>query len=185
MHICKHWQVNKIKERKSEENFANTTHESSITSTPNRHPSEDVPKVISKKNSYVGVEEKRGVVLPKVSPMASPLLGNEENEEKRDSQYWRSKGRRKLSRVLKAILFETSLVSLCSLQSLFCWVFLVSFLVLVSFHMFFFLFKPYFLLLQPYYVFSSEMLLRISPYSSHQLCTVIVNYFSMIPLWYQ
>ncbi|XP_018507560.2 uncharacterized protein LOC108868601 [Pyrus x bretschneideri] len=103
--------VNKIKERKSEKNFANTTHESSITSTPNRHRSEDVPKVISKKNSYVGVEEKRGVVLPKVSPMASPLLGNEENEEKRDSQYWRSKGRRKLSRVLKAILFETSLAN--------------------------------------------------------------------------
>ncbi|KAB2604783.1 suppressor protein SRP40-like [Pyrus ussuriensis x Pyrus communis] len=103
--------VNKIKERKSEENFANTTRESSITSTPNRHRSEDVPKVISKKNSYVGVEEKRGVVLPKVSPMASPLLGNEENDETRDSQYWRSKGRRKLSRVLKAILFETSLAN--------------------------------------------------------------------------
>ncbi|KAM1057373.1 hypothetical protein ACFX2A_031326 [Malus domestica] len=101
--------VNKIKERNSEKNFANTTHESSITSTPNRRRSEDVPKVISKKNSYVGVEEKQGVVLPKMSPMASPLLGNEENDEKRDSQYWRNKGRRKLSHVLKAILFETSL----------------------------------------------------------------------------
>lgn len=114
-HVCKHWQVKKIHERKFETNFANTTNESSITSTSNRDWSEgDVPKVISKKRSYIGMEENRGVVFPKVSPMTSPLLCNEENDEKRDSQYWRSKGRRKLSNVLKAILFDTSLVSLYS-----------------------------------------------------------------------
>ncbi|XP_050109747.1 uncharacterized protein LOC126588681 isoform X1 [Malus sylvestris] len=103
-------QVKKIHERKFETNFANTTNESSITSTSNRDWSEgDVPKVISKKRSYIGMEEKGSVVFPKVSPMASPLLCNEENNDKRDSQYWRSKGRNKLSNVLKAILFDTSL----------------------------------------------------------------------------
>ncbi|XP_008386084.2 uncharacterized protein [Malus domestica] len=103
-------QVKKIHERKFETNFANTTNESSITSTSNLDWSEgDVPKVISKKRSYIGMEEKGGLVFPKVSPMASPLLCNEENNDKRDSQYWRSKGRNKLSNVLKAILFDTSL----------------------------------------------------------------------------
>lgn len=115
LHVCKHWHVKKIHERKFETHFANITNESSITSISNQDWSEgDALKVISNKRSYIGMEEKRGVMFPKVSPMASPLLCNEENDEKRDCQYWRSKGRHKLSNVLKAILFDTSLVSLYS-----------------------------------------------------------------------
>lgn len=120
LHVCKHQQVKKIHERKFETNFANTTNDSSITSTSNRDWLEgDVSKVISKKRSYIGMEEKGGVVFQKVSPMASPLLYNEENDEKHDNQYWRSKCRRKLSNVLKAIVFYTSLVGLYSFQSIF------------------------------------------------------------------
>ncbi|XP_062017330.1 uncharacterized protein LOC133733707 [Rosa rugosa] len=103
--------VKKIQQKKSGSSFANIpTKESSITSghTQEWSDHEDVPKMITKTTSggktvFTYVKEKEEVVFPTMP--ASSWLKNEETCQ----DQWINKGRRRLSRILKAVLFETSL----------------------------------------------------------------------------
>lgn len=104
-----YYQVKKIQQRKSGKTFAK---ERAITSghTQEWSDHEDVPKMISKTTSAGGnpiftyVKDKEEVTFP---TMPSSLLKNEETCQ----DQWLNKGRHRLSHILKAVLFETSLVS--------------------------------------------------------------------------